>query len=74
MISRMKKHDLLIHIGKRIRDLRKEKGISQEELARKAKLDRSYLGSIERGERNISVLTLDKIGNALDIKIVNILA
>ena len=73
MISRMKKHKLLVQIGERIRELRKEQGISQEELARMAKIDRSYLGAIERGERNVSVVTLDKVGNALDVQIINFL-
>lgn len=67
------KNDLLIQIGKRVRELRKEQGISQEELARMAKIDRSYLGAIERGERNVSVLTLEKVAIALGGNLVRIL-
>ena len=69
----MKKHKLLVQIGERVREFRKEQGISQEKLARIAKIDRSYLGGIERGERNVSVVTLDKVGNALDVEISNFL-
>lgn len=57
----------LKQIGKSIRKFRKEKGISQEELAFKANLDRSYIGGVERGERNVSALNLKKIAGALGI-------
>ena len=56
-------------IGNRIRDLRREKGLSQEKLGSKAKLHYTYIGAVERGEKNVSVLTLDKITRALGIRI-----
>jgi transcriptional regulator with XRE-family HTH domain len=56
----------LKNIGLKIRHLRQKANISQEELADLARLDRSYLGSVERGERNISVLNLKKIADALE--------
>lgn len=59
---------LLIHIGRNVRYYRKANGLSQEKLAEKADLDRSYLGSIERGENNISVLSLNKIAHALGVE------
>jgi len=63
----MKKDDLLIKLGKHIRTLREGQGITQEELARMAKIDRSYLGAIERGERNLTVMMLEKV--ALQLKV-----
>jgi transcriptional regulator with XRE-family HTH domain len=56
-------------IAKNIQRIRKEKTLSQEELAHKAGLNRAYVGYIERGERKPSVDTLDKISKALKIKL-----
>ncbi len=53
--------------GKAIRSLRKERGISQEGLALKCELDRSYFGAVERGERNVSLANMLKITKALDV-------
>lgn len=71
----MKKQDiagrnkLLADIGKKLAKHRNLLGISQEELADKADLDRTYISGIERGKRNISVFTLKKISDALGIEI-----
>ncbi|MGD7052939.1 helix-turn-helix domain-containing protein [Sutcliffiella horikoshii] len=54
-------------VGSRIRDIRKGRGYTQEELADKIGIQNSYIGGIERGERNISLLTLEKIANGLDV-------
>ena len=59
---------LLKRLGKRVRELRVEKGLSQEGLALAAGLDRSYVGGVERGQRNIAVLNLKKIAHALGVK------
>jgi transcriptional regulator with XRE-family HTH domain len=59
----------LERIGNRIRDLRTEAYLSQEKLAFACDLDRTYIGSVERGERNISVINLRKIAKALKIKV-----
>lgn len=56
-------------LGKRIRRLREEKGISQEEFAALSGLDRAYYGGIERGERNVAVLNLIKIAVALEVDV-----
>lgn len=48
-------------VGLRIKELRGKLGISQEELAARANLDRTYITSVERGKRNISIGTLEKI-------------
>ena len=59
-------------VGERIRNLRKEKGWSQEELGEKADLHHTYVGAVERGEKNASLDTLDKIADALGIEMVDL--
>lgn len=54
-------------IGHRIRDLRSGLSLSQEKLALKADLDRTYLAGVENGKRNLSVRSLEKIVNALGV-------
>ena len=56
-----------VEIGHRIRKIRNQHGISQEKLALKADIDRTYLASVEAGKRNISIVNLEKILNALDV-------
>ena len=63
----------LKQIGNRIRELRVESGLLQEKLSFGCNLDRTYLGSVERGERNISVINLRKIANALKYKVADLL-
>jgi transcriptional regulator with XRE-family HTH domain len=53
--------------GERVRVLRQARGISQEALALAAGLDRTYVGGVERGERNISLINIQKIAQALDV-------
>ena len=61
-------------VGEKIRALRKERGLSQEELGEKANLHHTYVGAIERGEKNASIDTLDKIADALGVVIVDLFA
>jgi transcriptional regulator with XRE-family HTH domain len=61
--------DIKKEVGIKIRNLRKEKGLSQEALANLSDLDRTYIPSIERGERNISIEVIYKLCNALNITI-----
>lgn len=61
-------------IGKRIRDLRKERGLSQEQLGELANLNYTYIGGVERAETNISVLNLAKIANALNVGVYELLS
>jgi len=53
--------------GQRVRDIRMKKGLSQERLAEMCELDRSYIGGVERGERNVSLINIKKIAEALGI-------
>jgi transcriptional regulator with XRE-family HTH domain len=61
--------DILKLVGNRIRQIRKEKGLSQEQVGEKADFHYSYIGRIERGEKNISLLTLSRIADALNVGI-----
>jgi len=63
------KTDVLIKFGEKVRDLRKERGLSQEQLAFKADLHRTYIGMIERAEKNITLINIEKIAIALNVNI-----
>ncbi len=65
----MTKKKILIVFGDKVRELRKEKGLSQEELSFKADLHRTYIGMIERAEKNITLANIEKIANALNVDI-----
>lgn len=64
-----KKRDVLVEFGKRVRALRGELGLSQEKFAAECGLDRTYLGGVERGERNIALRNIAKIAEALGVSI-----
>ena len=57
----------LKQFGENLRRLRKEKSLSQEQLAFEAQLDRSFVGQVERGERNLSLLSILRLADALKI-------
>ncbi len=59
--------DVKVLFGRRVRQLRKAKGVSQEAFAHEIKIDRSYFGSIERGERNVSLDNICLIANGLGV-------
>lgn len=61
--------DIKVLVGSRIRELRKERNISQEELADLAGLDRTYITSVECGRRNISIVNIEKLAIALGVTI-----
>ena len=61
--------DIKCLVGKRVRALRKERGLTQEGLGWRAELHYTYIGAVERGEKNCSIETLDKISKALSINI-----
>jgi len=66
------KQEILIKFGEKVRKIRKEKGLSQEELAHNANLHRTYIGMIERAEKNITLISIERIANALEVKITNL--
>lgn len=59
--------DLLIRFGEKVREFRRQKGVSQEKLAELAGLHRTYVSSVERGERNVSLLNIAKLAGALQV-------
>lgn len=65
----MKASQARIKLGKRIREIRKQIGLSQEDLGFKSELHRTYIGSIERGEQNVSIDNISKVAKALGISI-----
>ncbi|MCP9470865.1 MAG: helix-turn-helix transcriptional regulator [Nitrospira sp.] len=59
--------DIQTRLGRRVRALRKARGWSQEELGERASLHPTYVGGIERGERNVSLINLAKLSEAFQI-------
>ena len=60
--------------GRAIRELRTGEGLSQEALAERAGLHRTYIGGIERGERNVSLVNIDLLANALGVDLPTLMA
>ena len=61
--------DVRIRFGKGVRGRRQKLGVSQEEFADMCGLDRTYMGGIERGERNLSLINIEKISRAFQISL-----
>jgi Predicted transcriptional regulators len=61
--------DIRAEFGQRVKELRARSGMSQEVLAHRAGLDRTYISGVERGERNISIVNIEKISSALQVSI-----
>ena len=57
----------MTRFGTRLREIRKKKGMSQEKLAELAGLHRTYVSSVERGGRNVSLLNIERLAKALDV-------
>lgn len=68
------KKNVLIQFGKRVRLERVKKGLSQEEFAYRAGVHRTYIGMIERAEKNITLSNIEKIADALGITIAELLS
>jgi len=64
-----KRNPILAAFGRNVRKRREQKGLTQETLAEKAELDRTYISDIERGARNVSMLSIARIANALGTSI-----
>lgn len=63
------KKKILVEFGKKVRETRLKLGMSQEELASRAGVHRTYIGMIERAEKNITLENIEKIAKALNISI-----
>lgn len=65
--------DIKVKFGQRLKELRADKGYSQEKLAELADLDRTYIPGIEAGKRNISIVVLEKIAKAFNMNVSELL-
>ncbi|MBP1175553.1 helix-turn-helix transcriptional regulator [Paenibacillus jamilae] len=68
----MQDKEVLKLVGARIRVLRKEKGLSQEALGEKGGFHFTYIGQIERGEKNVSLINVAKIAKALEVNLIQL--
>lgn len=59
--------DVMLRFGKRVREIRHRRGMSQEKLAELAGLHRTYVSGVERGERNISLANIERLARALAV-------
>lgn len=66
--------DWQLILGKNVRRLRQQKGLTQEELAFEAKIDLTYVGGIERGKRNPSLIVMARIADALSVPLTRLVA
>ena len=67
-------HDIRTRFGDRIRQLRNDRGWSQEELADRAGLHRTYIGSVERGEQNLSLVNIERLAATLGVSLAELFA
>jgi transcriptional regulator with XRE-family HTH domain len=65
--------DIRVRFGKRVRQLRHRLGVSQEAFADLCGLDRTYMGGIERGERNVALRNIEKVARALKLSLSDLL-
>lgn len=61
--------DVRVAFGRRVRSLRNQRGLSQEELAHRVGIHVTYLSGVERGERNLALLNITRLANALDVSL-----
>lgn len=69
----MKKEPILIQFGNNVQKYRKSLHLSQEKLAEKAGVHRTYIGMIERAEKNITLINIEKVSKALNVEIFDLL-
>ena len=72
-MAKKTKENIIIEFGNLVREQRLKKEMSQEKLAEKAGLHRTYIGMVERGEKNITINNIYKIAKALDISVADLL-
>ena len=65
--------DVTVRFGRRLREVRTRVGISQEKLAELAGLHRTYVSSVERGQRNISLFNIENLAHALGVKMAELM-
>lgn len=65
--------DILLSVGGKIQKIREKKGITQDQLGERAGMNAKYVSAIERGQKNLTVLTLDKIARGLDVELFELL-
>ena len=68
-ISNMSKKSISIKFGDKVREIRVSQNLSQEQLAHLADVHRTYIGMVERAEKNITLVNIEKIANALNISV-----
>ena len=61
--------DIRLSVGLKIKELRKAKGLTQEQISELTGIDRGYISDVERGLRNIAIINLEKIALALELEI-----
>lgn len=66
-------NDIVVRFGKRVRELRLKAGLSQEAFAERCDLDRTYVGGIERGERNVALRNIGQIAGGLGISLADLM-
>ena len=64
--------DIRVRFGQRLRELRQARGLSQEELAFRAGLHRTYVSSTERGQRNVALVNIERLATALEVEIADL--
>ena len=67
------RQDILARFGRQVRELRTQRALSQEAFAEKCGLDRTYVGGIERGERNLALRNIDAIARGLDVSLTELM-
>jgi len=67
------RQDILLRFGQRVRELRLKAGLSQEAFAEKCDLDRTYIGGIERGERNLALRNINEIARGLGVSLAELM-
>lgn len=69
----MTKKSISIKLGEKVREIRTSQNLSQEQLAHLADVHRTYIGMVERAEKNITLINIEKIANALNVNITELL-
>lgn len=72
-LTQHRQHPSLVALGETIRSVRADRGISQENLALLADVDRTHVGRVERGDNNVAFLTLKKLADALEISVAQLM-